>query len=291
MVTEGIAGFVAVDKPPGPSSAQAVTRLKRRLPGKVKAGHSGTLDPLASGLLLVALGSATRLLRYLPSAKRYLVTVRFGLRTDTDDISGRVLAEAEVPDGLPAAVASILARHVGQVSQTAPVFSALKHRGKPLYEYARAGRKVDPKVRRVRIDRIELAAADSENPAQVQLDVCCGPGVYMRSLARVLGEEIGCGATMAALRRTECNGLSVGDAQPLAAEQPLRIIEPLELLSGLPRCALTDRQADCLRHGREVKLDVEAAGTCAAVSADGILLGIARSEQGVLRPECVLAGR
>ena len=287
MATEQIAGFVAVDKPPGPSSAQALARLKKGMPGKVKAGHSGTLDPIASGVLVVALGSATRLLRYLPTAKRYLVTVQFGLRTDTDDISGRVLGEAEIPDDLPAAVASLLARHVGQVSQAAPAFSALKHRGRRLYEYARAGQPVEAKVRQVQIDRIDLAAA--EHPAQVQLDVRCGPGVYMRSLARDLGEELGCGATMAALRRVECNGLSVDDAQPLAAG-PRRIIEPLELLSGLPRCLLTDDQAEHLRHGREVAA-AAADGRCAAVSAAGILLGIARAEQGVLRPECVLAGR
>ena len=291
MTTEGQAGFIAIDKPAGPSSAQAVAQARRRLAGKPKAGHSGTLDPLASGLLVVAVGSATRLLRYLPSDKRYLVTVRFGVRTDTDDISGRVIGEAKVPDGLRRILGPILARHVGQTIQAAPAFSALKHRGRPLYEYARAGIRVETKERRVRIDRIDLVDGGDGDPAQVQLDVRCGPGVYMRSLARDLGEEVGCRATMAALRRIECNGLSLAEAQPASGDRPLRIMPPLEMLSQLPRCALTDSQADHLLHGREVEVGSQADGKCAAVSAAGVLLGIASAERGVLRPECVLAGR
>ena len=289
MTTEGFTGFVAIDKPTGPSSAQAVARVRRRL--AAKAGHSGTLDPMASGLLVVAVGSATRLLRYLSSAKRYLVTVRFGLRTDTDDVSGKVIGESKVPDDLHRAVDSILACHVGQVSQAAPAFSALKHRGQPLYKYARAGCKVEPKIRKVYIERIDLLGQSGGDSAQVRLDVRCGPGVYMRSLARDLGETLGCGATMEALRRIECNGLSVADAQPLEGDQPLRIKEPLEMLSQLPRCALSERQADHLLHGQQVKVGLQADGKCAAVSAAGILLGIARAEQGLLRPECMLAVR
>ncbi|MCY4325370.1 MAG: tRNA pseudouridine(55) synthase TruB [Betaproteobacteria bacterium] len=290
MKTDNSAGFVAIDKPAGPSSAQAVALIKRRLPGKTKAGHSGTLDPLASGLLVVALGSATRLLRYLPSAKRYLVTILFGVCTDTDDISGKVLAQASVPDDWRTALGSILTGHVGQINQAAPAFSALKHRGRPLYQYARAGHKIEPKIRQVRIDRIDLLDAASESPDQVQLDVRCGPGVYMRSLARDLGEELGCGGTMAALRRIECNGLSVDSAQPLAENQVPQIIEPLELLAGMPRFALTDCQAKQLRNGQDIQAAEAADGRCAAVSAEGILLGIAKVEQGLLRPECVLAG-
>jgi tRNA pseudouridine55 synthase len=201
-------GVVLIDKPVGPSSHAALGRA-RRLWRAEKGGHTGTLDPLASGLLVVCFGAATKFAQAgLDADKRYLATVHLGITREGGDLEGRVLRERPV-DVDHAALDAAVARFVGDIDQVPPMHSALKHEGKPLYELARAGREVERAARRVRIDAIDVVAFDA--PTLV-LDVRCSKGTYIRTLAEDIGEALGCGAHLAGLRRTANGGLRVADA-------------------------------------------------------------------------------
>ncbi|MEW6219210.1 MAG: tRNA pseudouridine(55) synthase TruB [Thermodesulfobacteriota bacterium] len=192
-------GIVLVDKPVGPSSFRMVQLVRRAL-GVRKVGHAGTLDPFASGLLVVAVGrEATRLMpRLMAGDKEYLARVRLGQETDTGDHTGRVLAELPVPVLERPAVMAILAGFLGPGLQEPPSFSALKHQGRPLYAYARQGQTVPKEPRPVVIHELELVAmADVE----LELSVRCSKGTYIRTLARDLGRALGCGGHLTALRR------------------------------------------------------------------------------------------
>jgi len=250
-------------------------------------GHGGTLDPLASGVLPVAVGSATRLVEYLMAGdKEYLTTLSFGVVTDTQDGSGRIVATHPVDKLerrlLEAAVASLL----GSVSQVPPMYSALKRDGVPLYRLARQGLDVDRAPRPVRIEAIEILEF---SPPQATLRVTCGKGTYIRTLCHDLGQQLGCGAHMTALRRTRCGSFRLEGCRTLAqleemaaAGETLPLIAPADALAGWPGFQVHEAARKRLANGVAPAL-AEVSGTAAVVVGmpvrllvDGALAAIAR---------------
>ncbi|GAB2492809.1 tRNA pseudouridine(55) synthase TruB [Arenimonas alkanexedens] len=192
-------GILLLDKPAGLSSNQALQRVRHLLRAE-KGGHTGALDPLATGLLPLCFGEATKIAGLLLGGRKaYEAEVRLGQVTDTDDADGQVLRERPVPALEAAAVRAALAPFLGRIMQRPPIYSALKQGGEPLYAKARRGEMVEIAERAVEVEAIELLALDGE---RLRLSVTCGSGTYIRSLARDLGEALGCGAHITALRRT-----------------------------------------------------------------------------------------
>ena len=183
-----ISGLLNIDKPTGLTSHDVVARI-RKLAKQKKVGHAGTLDPLATGVLLVCLGQATRLIEYVMAGrKQYRATIHFGLTTDTLDADGQVIAERDASHLTEAELRQILPAFQGQIEQVPPIFSALKQGGQPLYKLARAGKTVEVAPRRVTIDSLKWL---DWQPPKLTLEVVCSPGTYVRSLARDLGEAAG----------------------------------------------------------------------------------------------------
>ena len=248
-------GVLLLDKPSGLSSNAALQRARRALNAE-KAGHTGTLDPLASGLLPLCFGEATKFARFLLDAdKRYTATVRFGTTTTTQDAEGDVVATALVNLDR-AAIEAALPAFRGTILQVPPAFSALKHQGRSHYEYARAGIDVPRAAREVRIAALILTAWNSPD---AMLDVECSKGTYIRALAADLGDALGCGAHLAALRREGTGGFSIDDAVTLDALEALppdaqmRALLPVDaLLAELPRLAVDAADAQRLRDGRAI---------------------------------------
>jgi len=222
------AGIYLVDKPVGPSSFLMVQRVRRAL-GIKKTGHAGTLDPFASGLLIICAGRpATRLISQLMAGeKEYEATLTLGVETTTQDIEGEVTATASVGVLNESLILDCLAGFVGEQFQLPPLYSALKHQGKPLYHYARKGLDVPRVARPVNISSVECLAFTGDT---LRIRVCCGKGTYIRALAFDIGRKLGCGAHLSALRRLRSGAFSVagavaGDAlfgDPLVARQLLR---------------------------------------------------------------------
>ena len=204
------AGVFLVDKPPGPSSFAVVQRLRKIL-GMKKVGHAGTLDPFASGLLIVCAGRpATRIIsQIMPGEKEYAATLRLGIETDTFDPEGRVTSRNPVDRLTAEDINRCLERFRGENMQVCPAYSALKHNGKPLYYYARKGIDVPRKVRPVTIRTLECTAFD-ENSLEIR--VSCSKGTYIRTLASDIGKKLGCGAHLSALRRLRSGFFHVDDA-------------------------------------------------------------------------------
>ncbi len=273
-------GFIIVDKPTGATSFSMVS-LVRRLTGVRRVGHAGTLDPLASGVLPVAFGPATRLIEYLDDElKVYRATVRFGAATDTYDAEGRVTATADASGVTAARVEAALAAFAGDIEQTPPLYSAIKVAGKPLYRYAREGAEIEVAPRVVHVERIELLACEGES---AEIEVHCGKGTYIRSIAHDLGAALGCGAHLAALERTRSGGFGIDEAQApdalveLAGEGRLdeAVLAADRAVERRPAAILgAERSADTLS-GREVEFEA-AAGIelCRAYSLEGSFLGV-----------------
>jgi len=290
-------GVINLDKPVGPTSHDMVG-LVRRLTGTRRIGHAGTLDPLASGVLPILVGAATRFSDDLTGgAKRYRATIRLGERSATDDAEGPLSAgDGPLPDA--GALSEALGEFVGIVLQRPPAFSARKHDGQTAYRAARAGAPLELPPRPVRIDAIELLnTKPGPGVLDLAVDVRCGPGTYIRSLARDLGEALGCGGHLHALRRTEAAGLSVSDAidptalERLATEHRLdEAIIPVTTLLPLPRLQLDAAAADRFRHGSLVAVEAGTAPGRHAVLHEDELLGVGSVSDGVLQPEKVVAG-
>ncbi|HBL18341.1 MAG TPA: tRNA pseudouridine(55) synthase TruB [Elusimicrobia bacterium] len=223
-------GLLLVDKPRGWTSHDVVARARRALGRSVKVGHSGTLDPMATGLLILLIGRATKAAaRYQALPKVYTGTIRFGVETDTGDLDGKVLKETPLPPALDeAGLRAAFARHLGDCDMPVPRYSAVKHQGKPLYKYARQGIEVPEKVRRSRIHEWTLSGWAAPEAA---FRLRCGSGTYVRSLAILLGGEFGCGATLSTLRREEVGGFAVGSAVSIEKlDEAVRSPLPLKAL-------------------------------------------------------------
>jgi tRNA pseudouridine55 synthase len=249
-------GVLLLDKPVGITSQAAVTRVKR-LFSAAKAGHTGTLDPMASGLLPLCLGEATKFSHLLIDAdKEYRAVVRLGLTTTTGDLEGTITADVPVSIERPA-VEAALSRFSGEVLQTPPMYSAIKHGGKPLYRYARAGIEIERAPRLVCIHRIVLESFEQE---EIRILVECSKGTYVRVLAEDIGRELGCGACLRSLRRTAVGSLRVEDASTFEelehafSEKGDGVLRPVDMLvAGLPRVDLDARQAKMIMSGRAVE--------------------------------------
>jgi tRNA pseudouridine55 synthase len=245
-VRRPVHGVLLLDKPLGWSSNDALQKAKWLLRAE-KAGHTGTLDPLATGLLPLCFGAATKFSQVsLGADKAYRATLRLGQRTSTGDLEGDVIEERPVSVDR-AAIDTACTRFTGLIEQMPPMYSALKKDGKALYEYARAGIEVERPSRSIRIHRLDIV---EWHDATLVLDVGCSKGTYIRTLAEDIGQALGCGAHLAALRRTSCGPLAVSDAITLdqleamsEAEREARLRSPDALLADWPSLALDDDQA------------------------------------------------
>jgi tRNA pseudouridine55 synthase len=250
-----IDAVLLLDKPYGITSQAAVSRAKAKL-GAAKTGHTGTLDPMATGLLPLAFGEATKFAQSLLDAdKSYLATIRLGTTTTTGDLEGDVLSVKPVDVDL-ARIEAAIARFRGEIEQLPPMYSALKHAGRPLYEYARAGTEVVRHVRRITITALEVEAWSG---VEVSLRISCSKGTYVRVLAEDIGHVLGCGATLAALRRTRVAGFRVEDAVSLQALSEMSEPEILQrllpvdaLLYDVPTLELDAEQSRRMRLGQAV---------------------------------------
>lgn len=278
-------GLLLIDKPSGLSSQQVVTRVKRAL-NVAKAGHTGTLDPLATGMLPICINHATRFTEFMLSAdKAYRVTAKLGETTETGDSEGAVLDSKAIPELNEQQVRSLFKTFLGEQMQTAPKYSALKYNGKPMYYWARKGIEVPLKQRQINITKIEFISFDGVN---IHFDATVSKGTYIRSLVESIGEAVGCGAHMTALRR-----LWVAPFQNAAMIQLDDIDEstPLigldTLLDRFPEYALTrDATLDFL-HGRSVR-SMHREGIYRIYGVDNTFLGLGEVAADVLKSHRVL---
>jgi tRNA pseudouridine55 synthase len=282
-------GVLPVDKPVGPTSHDIVAIARRAL-GIRRVGHTGTLDPFASGLLLLCIGPATRLAEYLSGLdKVYDAAARLGMVTDTLDRTGSVVAETDGWEALEAGqVRAAFAERTGRILQRPPAYSAKKLGGRRAYERARAGEDVAPAAVEVDIHDLQVTAVDGP---EVRFTVHCSSGTYVRSIARDAGEALGVGAHLTALRRTAIGGFRVDEA--LAPEQlgdagvvAGALVEPLDALRHLPVLELDAREVAEVRHGRS--FPARAAAGLLALAADGRLVAIGHSDGARVRPRKVL---
>jgi len=287
-----INGVLLIDKPAGPSSNAVLQRAKRLL-GAGRAGHTGTLDPLASGLLVIVLGEATKFSGgMLDADKSYRAQLKLGERTETGDAEGAVLSRAEVKVTRNELLAAV-DRYRGEIEQLPPPYSAIKYRGRPLYAYARRGEHVPRAARRVAIRRLELERFEGNT---VGLFVECSKGTYIRVLAEDIGAELGCGAHLAALQRTSVGPFALRQAMTL---ETLEVISPAErrerllpleaLLQSWPRLTLQAPLAAKFRQGRTMPVD-SASGSVAVFGEDAKFLGTGQVDaSGTLQPIRLLA--
>ena len=242
-------GFLNIYKPVGMTSHDVVAVLRRVT--KIKQiGHTGTLDPFAEGVLPVCIGKATRLIEYLQDDKEYLATVQFGASTNTFDLDGEKISvsdkkvtKSEVEEGLNA--------FYGEISQLPPIFSAIKVKGKKLYEYARKGEDVEIQPRKVVIENIELKSFD-EGTQQAQILIKCSKGTYIRSIANDLGKNLGCGGYLVKLVRTQAGSFRVENSMQLdGIEVERNLINPIDILD-LPRIAVTESDLAKIKNGMPI---------------------------------------
>lgn len=282
-----IHGWVILDKPMGRSSAWAVAQV-RHITGAAKAGHGGTLDPLATGVLPVALGEATKTVSYIQDGRKtYAFTVRWGRATDTDDGEGAVVAESPVRP-TPQAIQAALGQFIGAISQTPPAFSAIKVNGKRAYDLARGGETPELAPRIVQVDRFDLV--DTPTPDTARFTVVCGKGTYIRALARDLAHALGALGHVAAIRRlavgqmTESKSISLERLEEVVhSAAPDEYLHPVELaLADIPALPLTGPQAERLRAGQMIRVPTAGPGAVCAM-AGGHPIALATVEDGEVR--------
>jgi tRNA pseudouridine55 synthase len=276
-------GLLLIDKPRGVTSHDVVDVVRREL-GTRKVGHAGTLDPLATGLLVVGVGRATRLLRFLSDLeKTYEGTARLGQETDTLDADGEIVATSDV-SVTREAIARAAEAMVGESRQTPPAYSAVKIGGRPLYQAARRGERVDAPARWIRVDAFEVLSFDGERDVDVR--VTCSSGTYVRVLIADLGRTLGCGAHLRRLVRTRIGPFELSDAtRPDAPGPPLSLERAV---AHLPRIVLSAEEAVAAGHGR-ILGPAGIDGPYGAFSPDGRLLGVYRDDGTKARPEVILA--
>lgn len=290
-------GVLLLDKALGESSNRAL-QAARRLYDAEKAGHTGTLDPLATGLLPLCFGEATKFSSDLLNAdKRYVAVVQLGVTTDTADTEGKVLRRRPVEVDRRA-VEKALAAHTGEIDQIPPMYSALKRDGKPLYEYARAGIELERAARRASIHRLDLLDASDLAGGRFVVEVLCSKGTYVRTLAADIGEFLGCGAHLAGLRRTGIGVLDVAAAHSLAQLEALAaeardalLLPPDSLVANLAEARLDAADAVRLRHGQSVRWSGEAGARLRAYDHEDRFIGVCRQTvDGWLQPQRLVAG-
>jgi tRNA pseudouridine55 synthase len=284
-------GWVAIDKAVGMTSTQVVSAVKRLYAAK-RAGHAGTLDPLASGALPIALGEATKTVPFvMEGRKSYRFTVRWGEERDTDDAEGVIVAtSAERPDA--AAIGSVIGAFIGTIAQVPPAFSAIKVDGERAYDLARDGEVVELEARPVEIHRLSLI--DIPDPDHARLSAECGKGTYVRALARDMGRVLGCFGHVSALRRTgvgpfrEQDGVSLERLEAADAAALAGLLQPVAAgVEGLPSCSVSRADAARLARGQAVLLrgrDAPIVQGPVAIFTQGDLIALADAAEGELRP-------
>lgn len=279
-------GILLIDKPLGLTSHDVVNRLRRKF-GTKRIGHAGTLDPLATGLLVVAVGPATRFLQYLPlEPKEYVGDFKFGVETTTQDAEGEVVADKPVPSNLMERIRKESPKLVGLINQVPPMYSAVKVAGQPLYAYARAGKSVERRSRTVHIECLETL---DERGNEIEFRVVCSGGTYMRTLCHDLGQLIGCGAHLSALRRTRAGRFDIADAVPLEDTSPEHLIPLSEAIKPMPVITLNAIQEASIRQGQRIGYECEPGLRLVALAnAAGVVLGVASVHGPMLQPDCVL---
>ncbi|UCC76875.1 MAG: tRNA pseudouridine(55) synthase TruB [Anaerolineales bacterium] len=282
-MSEGqLCGILNINKPKGMTSHDVVT-LVRRVTGQRKVGHAGTLDPLATGVLLLCLGRATRVAEYLmASDKTYRANIRLGTTTDTYDAEGEIVAVADAGRVTRARVEQELSSLVGTLEQVPPMYSAIKHKGTPLYRLARRGQSVKRRPRTVQIRELQLL---QWKPPELEIEVHCSKGTYIRSLAHDLGQRIGCGAYLVSLTRLASGSFRI--AQSVSLDELEKIVSRGELagllhsldtaLQAYPAVAVDPRTAGRIVLGQRVELSAPPAShLCRVYGADGQLLALLR---------------
>ena len=285
-------GVLLIDKPVGPSSNAVLQRAKRLL-GAARAGHTGTLDPLASGLLVIGLGEATKFAgALLDSDKAYRARIKLGERTETGDAEGPVLERSEV-SATREDLLAVLDRFRGEIAQLPPRHAAIKHQGRPLYAYARRGEHVRRSPRPIVIRRLELEQFEGDT---ARLFVECSKGTYIRVLAEDLGAALGCGAHLAGLERTAVGAFRLEQSVSLDVLEALglperreRLLPPEALLGSRPRLTLEARLAAKFRRGQAVSVACTS-GNVAVFGEDGMFLGTGEVDSSrTLQPKRLLA--
>ncbi|AVX31136.1 MULTISPECIES: tRNA pseudouridine(55) synthase TruB [unclassified Carboxydocella] len=295
-------GFLNVLKPAGLTSQQVVQRVKKKT-GKIKIGHTGTLDPLATGVLPLCLGPATRLAEYVSNmGKKYRAQLQLGIETDTYDREGSVIAETTASHITGEMIVLALQTFEGQIMQVPPMFSAIKRQGKPLYELARQGIVVEREARPVEIYQIKLAKIEqlgSDHPL-VEIEVHCSKGTYIRSLVHDLGQKLGTGAVMTALERTEVgifnlkNGLALEELEEMDGDQIKDYLFSVEqVFPDWPVVIVSAEEARKVENGNRINLPYtktfpDQAERILLCNQQGRLLAVAKSiENGHLQPVIV----
>jgi tRNA pseudouridine55 synthase len=280
-------GLLIVDKPAGWTSHDVVAKL-RRVANTRRVGHAGTLDPMATGVLVVGVGRATRLLGHLSLAdKDYDATIRLGATTTTDDADGEVVEEHDADGVADDAIAVSMQRLTGDIEQVPAAVSAIKVDGVRAYERARQGETIELASRPVRVDRFELVRRDGRD---LDVRVTCSTGTYVRALARDLGADLGVGAHLTRLRRTRVGGFTIDHAATVADLERDLVITPLPeaVAAAFPRVEVSDEQARRIAHGQRLVLALP--GSPAGVFApDGRVIALVEDHDGVAQPTCVFA--
>ena len=275
-------GIVIIDKPQGWTSQDVTARLRRVFQTR-RIGHGGTLDPMATGVLPVFVGRATRGVEFFEHAeKTYEAVIRFGLTTDTEDISGTVLTQREV-NLTEGEFLAVLPQFRGQILQVPPMYSALKINGQKLVDLARKGREVERKPRPITIHQLEMLEFTGQT---AKVRVRCSKGTYIRTLCKDIGEALGCGACMEALRRVQAGEYTIEESVPLLdlleMEQPERVLRPVDtMFRNYPEVILTENQEKRSRNGAGFSVKL-ADGTYRAYSRSGEFLVLAKVESGVM---------
>lgn len=283
-------GLLNLHKPPGVTSRAVVDQVQR-LCSSDKAGHAGTLDPLATGVLIVCIGSATRLIEYVQQLpKRYQAEFLLGQESPTEDIAGDVVCRPNDPQPSLSEIEAKLPQFTGKILQRPPIFSALKIDGKRAYDLARRGKDVDLQPRPVEV--YSLTITDYAYP-RLALDIRCGSGTYVRSLGRDLAESLGTAAVMSQLARTEIGAFRIEEAVDPArltrSNLASYLLAPLQAVQGLPKVSLTPEEMIDLGHGRPITLRGELESEYAAVSPIGDLFALLHAKEGRWWPTRVFA--
>lgn len=279
-------GIIIIDKPADWTSQDVVSKL-RGLYHERRIGHGGTLDPMATGVLPVFLGRATRGVEFFESAeKEYIADLRLGITTDTQDTTGTVRSEKPVSI-TKEELEAVLSRFTGEIDQIPPMYSALKVNGRKLYELARAGQEIERKPRRITIHELELLEGDGES---WKLRVRCSKGTYVRTLCHDIGQALGCGGCMAGLRRTFAGIYGIGQAVPLhelmemSEEERIGKLLPLDsMFSQYPQTTVSPKQERSIRNGGSFTVHGIGDGTYRVYAPDGSFLSLSRVENGTMK--------
>ncbi len=283
---------IVIDKPGGMTSHDVVEKLRKLFQIR-RVGHVGTLDPMATGVLPVCLGKATRLAEYLQAGqKEYVAGLRLGTVTDTQDITGKVIQEVAIDwstEEIKSRFRKIIGHFTGEIDQIPPMFSALKRKGRPLYELAREGKEVDRESRSIRIESIQI---ESIRPPEVQFRVVCSTGTYVRTLCHDMGALLGPGGCLSALRRTRSGHFEESHAIPLAElrreNSKSFCLTPAEALRHLPSLTADATMCDQLRHGQRIEAQAAPVGQVIVVlTQEGTLAAVGRQQETCIQPEKV----